>query len=135
MIGLDTNVLLRLVLRDDERQFAIAEALLQRLDDRRELGWVSLISLAEFAWALRRQYKRPPAEIADAVDGLLSSSVLELEHEALVKQALDIYRERNLDFPDLLIALSNLDAGCSETFTFDRSAAGAGVMTLLEESP
>ena len=123
MKGLDTNVLLRYLVRDDEAQTAIADAFLDA-ECRPECPCVvNRIVLLEIVWVLGRSYKYGRHEIASAMELLLRSDGLHVEHEEAVWVALNAYRNDRADFADRLIAETNIDFGCTETATFDRAAA------------
>jgi predicted nucleic-acid-binding protein len=134
MIGLDANVLLRLIVGDDPAQAKAArEFASSRLSAERP-GYVSLVALAELVWTLRRGFKYGRSDIASAVESLLSAETLLFERAEVVVAALVRYKELGgLDLPDLIIAVGNAENGCTETVTFDRDAAKVGVMTLLAD--
>ncbi|PRX11778.1 PIN domain-containing protein [Martelella mediterranea] len=122
MIGLDTNVLLRLVLQDDEKQSAAVNELFRALPQKGP-GFINCITLMEFAWFLRKRLAVSRPEVASAIGDLLEAGDIELEDERLVETALDLMRRTNAEFADILIALRNEQAGCRVTMTLDRAAA------------
>lgn len=127
MIGLDTNVLLRYVLRDDPVQAARADRELERGD--RFL--VDGIVLCELVWVLDTGYgfKRP--EIAAALERILATAQFEIEGKEVALAALGDFRRSGADFSDCLIGRRNRAAGASETVTFDRSLKGRPGFRLL----
>jgi predicted nucleic-acid-binding protein len=124
MIGIDTNILVRIVARDDPEQTMKAVALLKSLSEQQP-GYVNLLTLAEFWWTLRSRLKQEKTQILEMIGMLLNSREILLEDEPTVEQALQLTAEGRGDFPDLLIALRNQAAGCARTVTFDRKAAAA----------
>ena len=86
MRAVDTNVVLRVIARDDPRQAGIAD------DFIREGAWVSHVVLAEVAWALEAVYGRSPAEIAVAVAMLLDHEALAVDDADVVAAALVRFR-------------------------------------------
>lgn len=130
MINLDTNVLLRVIVRDDVMQTPQAEAFLSLLTSEKP-GYISLVSLAELTGVLRRFYRRTPVQIAAVVEGLLNSSELELEKSETIARALILFRAANAEWQDCLVAQSGLDAACEYTVTFDKNAAKLPGMRLL----
>ena len=124
MIGLDTNILLRATLNDDPVQSVAAQQLLSSLGDERR-GLVNLPVLMEFFWVLRSRYKLPHARLAAALRDLLEVANLEFEAFEVVGKALAAYETRAAEFPDMIVALQNLELGADSTFTFDRRAAKA----------
>jgi predicted nucleic-acid-binding protein len=121
MIGLDTNILLRLVLQDHPVEGPKATKFFKSLSSD-EPGFVNTVVLAEFVWTLRSRVGLARGEIADTVSGLLDSGDIVFEHEDLVEYVLDRSRTSKADVADLLIALKNEAAGCLRTVSFDKDA-------------
>ena len=120
MIAVDTNVLLRFVLRDDERQFARASSFLNsRTPD--DPAFVSLIVLAELVWALRRRYGYSRDEARSLVATLLETAEISFEDEASLSRI--VAEAEQGDLADHLISYSAKRAGCTTTVTFDQKAA------------
>ena len=130
MRGLDSNILLRFVLADDSRQHDIARRFLAERS-RDNPAYVSVIVLCEVVWVLSAGERRSRMDIADVLQWLLDSPEIVVENEDIVLLALQVYRDTAADFADLLIAMCNAAAGCSETVTFDRDAAKTGHLLLL----
>lgn len=87
--------------------------------------------MAELAWILTRSYKYSREQIANAIEALLRSNDLVIQHKDVVVLALGDYRRTRADFADSLIERSARVVGCHETVTFDRSAAQHAGMRLL----
>jgi predicted nucleic-acid-binding protein len=130
MTGLDTNVLVRYIVRDDPAQAERADAALGECSAE-EPGFVALISLAETAWVLRSYYRMPKAVLITCIERLFNAENLVLESAHAIRQALDRFARGNCDFTDCLIERSGHLAGCRHTFTFDVNAAKASGMKLL----
>jgi predicted nucleic-acid-binding protein len=123
MRSVDTNVLVRLLARDDERQSAAAAAYADR-------GvWVSLLVLAETTWVLRAVFGRSASQIALAVERLLDHEQIVIQDADVVRAALFAFRRRPaVGFSDCLILEVARKAGHVPLGTFDRdlsSLAGA----------
>ena len=118
MRAVDTNLLVRLVTRDDARQVTAAENFV-------ELGaWVSHLVLAEATWVLTSVYERGPREIATAVDMLLNHQHLTLQDPDAVAAAVEHFRRRPaLGFSDCLVLEIARKAGHLPLGTFDRNLA------------
>jgi predicted nucleic-acid-binding protein len=118
MRAVDTNVLVRLLTRDDAKQAAAAD---------RYVGagaWISQIVLAEATWVLDSVYGLEPAQIAIAVDMLLNHKDLTLESAEVVGAALERFRARpQLGFSDCLIVEVARKAGHLPLGTFDKELA------------
>ncbi|AQZ52960.1 PIN domain-containing protein [Martelella mediterranea] len=124
MIGLDTNILLRLVLQDDAEQCRRVDRLMESLPERGP-GHINAITLMEFSWFLRKRLRVGRAELAAAIADLLEARDIEVEDEWQVEEALDLMNRTPAEFPDILIALRNTKSGCHATMTLDRTAAAA----------
>lgn len=134
MIGMDTNILLRVILEDDAAQSRQVRVFLEKrtaLDP----GYVSLITLCEFAWVLTRFYRLSRAAVADALDALLHMENIEVESAEVVQQAVASFRATQAGFSDCCIAAFGANAGSEYTFTFDKAAAKLPGMRLMPRQP
>jgi predicted nucleic-acid-binding protein len=130
MTGLDTNVLLRFLLRDDPLQTAQARTLFQSFSTERP-GWVGIATILEIAWVLTKNEAMGREAVAKAILDLLSLDTVNVERADAVAWAVQTFRSTKADFADCLIAASARAAGCSKTVTFDRIAARDAGMELL----
>lgn len=118
MRSVDTNVLVRLVTRDDPKQVAAAEAFVG------SGAWVPHLVLAETTWVLTSVYDRSPDEVATAVDMLLNHQQLTLQDADAVAAAVAHLRKRpSLGFSDCLVLEVARKAGHVPLGSFDRSLA------------
>jgi predicted nucleic-acid-binding protein len=131
LIGLDANVLVRYVVQDDAAQAAAAVTLIESLSIEKP-GYVTLVALAELCWVLNRSYRLRRNEFAAVVNSLLVSTEIRFENEKIVQEALELFLATNADFDDCLIERCSHAAGCDFAFTFDRKAAKAIGMQLLD---
>jgi len=125
--GLDTNVLLRYLLRDEPTQAARAARELER-DERFLIGSVVL---CEVVWVLETGYGFSRAEIGATLEKILATAQFEIEAKDLARAALDDFRDSTADFSDCLVGRRNRAAGAAETVTFDRSLRGLAGFRLL----
>jgi predicted nucleic-acid-binding protein len=115
MRAIDTNVLVRLVTRDDTKQVSAAERFVEKG------AWVSLLALAEATWVLAAVYELGPGEIARVIEMLLDHKDLTLQDSDVVAAALEIYRKRPaLGLSDCLLIELARKAGHLPLGTFDR---------------
>jgi len=133
MICLDTNVVIRYVMQDDQAQAAIASALIENLtaDDP---GFVTVISVIEIVWVLSSSYALARDQIAFFLEKLLSAQALRIDRAEDIWRALRIYQSSRADFADCLIERIAFSTGCSQTVTFDGRASKAAGMVLLERN-
>ena len=123
MLGIDTNVLVRLLVRDDPAQFERARRLLKREAGKGETVLISMLVLLEAEWVLRSRYALAKPKIADALSSLLDSVELTFEDEPSVEQALFVWKDSAAEFADCLINARHRALGCRATATFDARAA------------
>jgi len=129
LVGVDTNVLVRLCVRDNPDQ---VEAALKLLSGAPAASVrVSVIVLAELAWTLLRRYRLDKTALIATLESLLSRVELDIEGRSAVMVALQWYRKGNADFADYLIAALNREAGATPTYTFDELATSSPAFTLL----
>lgn len=121
-IGIDTNVLLRMVLNDDADHRAKALAFGRTLSEQSP-GFVSLIVLVEFNWSLTSRYRQPKQSALQAIRSLLHTKGLVFEGFHSVVRALELATRSKADFADALIAEVGRENGCTRTVTFDRKAS------------
>ena len=118
MRAIDTNVLVRLIMRDDAKQTVVADRFVERG------AWVPLLALAETMWVLGTAYGRTAADIAMTVDMLLSHEHLTLHDSDVVAAALVRFRAKPaVGFSDCLLLESARKAGHLPLGTFDRRLA------------
>lgn len=123
MIGVDTNVLLRLYVGDDSRQHELARAFFARRSDESP-AYISLIVLVELIWSLTRTYKYSWNRVYSLVAALAAARDIVMEHEQVIVSAMETAIEKNVGFVDAIIAAVNAADGCRSTVTFDKKAAG-----------
>ena len=115
MRAVDTNAVVRLLVRDDADQVRATEEFITRG------GWVSHLVLAETAWVLDASYERTPEQIATAVEMLLNHKDLSLQDADVVLSALELFRKRPVvGFTDCLVLEIARKAGHLPLGTFDR---------------
>lgn len=115
MRAVDTNLLVRLIVRYDPSQVAAAEAFVAKG------AWISHLVLAETVWVLDAVYRRSAAQIATAVRMLLDHQHLSLQDAGVVEAALLHFRGHSApDFSDCLVVEIARRAGHLPLGTFDR---------------
>jgi predicted nucleic-acid-binding protein len=118
MRAVDTNVLVRLITRDDSRQAASAESFVEKG------AWVSVLALAEATWVLATVYELSSKDLARAIEMLLNHRDLVLQDSETVAGALELFRaKRALGFSDCLMLQLARQAGHLPLGTFDRNLA------------
>jgi predicted nucleic-acid-binding protein len=131
MIGLDTNVLIRYLTRDEPQQWQITDLLMQEILTNNETCFISNVVLCELAWVLRSSYKLSRADLIETLERILRTSIFRFENKFIVWQAIQQMRQGGADFSDYLIGLIHRQAGCIETVTFDAKLASDESFRLL----
>ena len=131
MRGVDTNVLVRFLTRDDAEQTRRVDSFLARLERAGESAYVSAVVLCELAWVLRSLYGLGREEIHGALEALLEAERLEIEDRSIAHHAVALYGAGKGDFADYMIGLRNRQAGCQDTLTLDRRLGQSDLFTLL----
>lgn len=116
MRALDTNVLVRLIARDEPKQVAAAEAFVSKG------AWASHLVLAETTWVLSAAYDLKPAAIATAIEMLLNHRDVSIQDPEVVAAALEQFKRRpGLGFSDCLVLEIARKAGHLPLGTFDKN--------------
>jgi predicted nucleic-acid-binding protein len=118
MRAVDTNVLVRLITRDDSRQTASAESFIENG------AWVPVLALAEATWVLATVYDLGPNDLARAIEMLLNHRELVLQEPEAVAGALELFRSKpRLGFSDCLMLHLARKAGHLPLGTYDQALA------------
>ncbi|SCK61460.1 Predicted nucleic-acid-binding protein, contains PIN domain [Variovorax sp. HW608] len=131
MPALDTNVLIRYVVQDDEAQLAAARRLIRKCVANGETLFVPVTVTLEIEWVLRASFGYPKDEVMGALSSLFSAAELSFESERALEVALQLYRNGTADFADCLHIALAAQAGESPLWTFDRRAAKLGGAQMM----
>ena len=123
MKGLDTNVLLRLLVREKAAQAKRADRFVEASCSADEPCLINRIVLVETAWVLQSGYGYNRLDVAAIIENILRTEVFAVENAAEAWNAIKTYRESNADFADCLIGTINRAQGFAETATTDCVAA------------
>ena len=117
MIGLDTNVLIRYLTKDDEAQWQQA----QQIIESGQQCFIANIVLCEIVWVLKGEaYQYTKDDIIKTLEAMLSCESFEFENRSAFYQALQRTKQGRADFSDYLIGAIAIQSGASHTTTFDR---------------
>jgi len=101
--GIDTNILLRLIVDDDPVQRRLVLAFGAKLN-KEYFGFVTLVSLVELDWALRTQYSYSRKQCFEAISSIVRIRGVQIESHDVVVLALSQMRTDNVDFSDAIIS-------------------------------
>ena len=131
MIGLDTNVLVRYITQDDQKQAEVANQWIEEKCCIDSPGWISVIVLCEVVWVLSRAYGYDKPTVQTVLQRMFLACELVVEQQDHAWAALRDYAQGNADFSDYLIVHMNRSAGCEYTLTLDKKAANHQLFRLL----
>ncbi len=132
MIAVDTNVIVRFLVRDDDKQAEAVYRCLKRAERDRERLFVPLLVVLETIWVLESAYGRSRGQVLEAIEDMRRMAVFEFEQEKVLDRLLSDGWKCRADLADLLIAHSAMSGGCEAGITFDRSAAKFPFFTILK---
>jgi predicted nucleic-acid-binding protein len=129
VLGLDTNVIVRYLTRDNEEQWQKAVDIIAQS----EFCFICNVVLCEMVWVLRgKPYKYSQAEIMKTLELMLQSPKFEFENKSVIYRAISLTKQGKADFADYLIGELNYQRGFLETVTFDRKLKTAKRFKVLE---
>ena len=133
MRAFDTNLLVRILTRDDAAQVAVINRLMDEADETGEVFFVPVTVVLEVEWVLRSVYKRTKAQMVTALASLLMNASLDIEHHEAVELALDALENRpgRVDFADALHIGITDTAEHGPLVTFDTGCANLPGAELL----
>ena len=130
MKALDTNVIVRFLVRDDKKQAEIVYRLFKRAESTNEPFFVPLLVVLETIWVLESVYEIPREEIRASLQELLLMPILIFEAQSVLQRTLSAAQINKTDLADLLIAHSAKFSNCDGVLTFDKKASN---FTLFEQ--
>ena len=123
MVGLDTNVVLRLLLSDDPAQKMRAAKFIQQAKKLDTRIIITLAVVLEMEWVLRSSAKMDKTQVLNVFNLLLESYDIEIDNEKVLEQVLHVYENAASDFAECLFLAQYQRMGCSTMLTFDAKAA------------
>lgn len=131
MAALDTNILVRLIVRDDARQTAAVQKLFQQSIRNAETLFVPITVSLELEWVLRARFGFGKADVVHALSMLLTAVELSFESEPALELALFNYEQGTADYSDYLHLALSEQARSRPFWTFDKAASKAPGAKLL----
>lgn len=115
----DTNVLIRLLIRDDDLKRKSCEKLLQRAKRKEIALYLIPVTILEIVWVLEKYYKLDRKTVRELVEAVLNTPELKCEMEEIFRNALRSYEEKKIKFADAVISYWALEKGFSAIYTYD----------------
>jgi predicted nucleic-acid-binding protein len=131
VIALDTNILLRLLVRDDPAQTLLADRLIRSAIESGESCFVADAVLCEIEWVLETSYHARREDVLAAMQELIAQEVFVFDDQEAFRQAIDSYQRGKAEFSDFLIGAKGQARGGRTTYTFDRVLSRHEGFTLL----
>ena len=131
MLGLDTNVILRLLLADDPVQKKRASKTIARAKATGRPVMLALAVVLELEWVLRSSARMDKAQVLAIFRLLLESYDVQIENEKVLEQAVHTYQNASADFGECLFLAQYQRMGCQTMLTFDAKAARIEGVSLV----
>ncbi len=115
----DTNIIIRLAVKDDARQREACVKLLEKAANRELMLYILPVAVLETVWILEKYYRLPKKKVRDFVEALLNTPDIICDMENVFKQAIVVYEEKNIKFADAVMGYWGLEKGITDVFTYD----------------
>lgn len=123
MIGIDTNILVRFLTKDDTEQSLAVAKLFKHHNNNESSIFINDIVLSEVIWVLEKGYKYSKQQVIYAIKLILQTPEFAFSnHNLIVKSLYEYEQASGADFTDILISYTNHHNGCSTTYSFDKKA-------------
>ncbi|MBV8212722.1 MAG: type II toxin-antitoxin system VapC family toxin [Verrucomicrobia bacterium] len=122
MTGIDTNVLVRYLVRDDPEQARKAARFIKSQCSTDDPGLINRIVLCELVWVLETAYEYPRQAVTLALEKILRTAQFIIEDHSEAWLAFREYQQ-GADFADAFVGAINQRLGCALTVTFDKKAS------------
>ncbi len=132
MKGLDTNILVRFLVGDDENQAEKVYKIFKKTEAEKKELFVPVLVVLELIWVLESAYGISRSEILDSIDSLLLMPIFKFENIKTLQNFILSASENKLDLSDLLIAHSASAHNCETVLTFDKQASKFKIFELVK---
>lgn len=117
--SVDTNILLRLLIKDDDIKKRACERLLEKAKRKEIHLYILPIVIMEIVWVLEKYYKLDRKTIRELTEAVMNTPELHIEMEDVFRKALRLYEEKNVKLADAVIGYWGLEKGISTVYTYD----------------
>jgi predicted nucleic-acid-binding protein len=131
MKAIDTNILVRFLVGDDELQAKKVYNIFKKVESDKGELFVPLLVVLELIWVLESVYEISRKEIVESIRELLLMPILKFEQLTILQQFTRNALESRYDLADLLIAHSAIEQGCETIITFDKKASKSKLFELV----
>lgn len=123
MKGIDTNILIRFLIGDDELQAKKVYKIFKKAESEKNELFVPLLVMLELIWVLESVYEIPRTDILEVISELILMPILKFEHQSALQRFTHAAQGNKYDLSDLLISHSAKAQGCETVITFDKKAS------------
>ena len=132
MRGIDTNILVRFLVADDESQAKTVYKIFKKAEANKEELFVPYVVVLELIWVLESVYEISRDDILDSISELLLMPIFEFEKLSALQAFISLAKKSKYDLSDLLIGISAKNYGCEKVITFDKKASKSSLFELAK---
>jgi len=132
MKAIDTNILIRFLVGDDELQAKKVYSIFKKAESEKKELFVPLLVVLEMIWVLESVYDISRTELLDAISDLLLMPIFKFDQQSALQQLVHSAQGNKYDLSDLLIAHSAKVNGCKVVITFDQKASKFKLFELVK---
>ena len=132
MKAIDTNILIRFLVGDDEMQAKKVYSIFKKAESEKKELFVPLLVVLEMIWVLESVYDISRTEILDSISDLLLMPIFKFDQQSALQQLVHSAQGNKYDLSDLLIAHSAKVNGCEVVITFDKKASKFKLFELAQ---
>ena len=116
---IDTSVLLRFLVKDDDLKARAVEKLLLAAPGKGIALHILPVTMLEIVWVLEKVYKFGKKEVRELAEAIINTPQLKVEMGDIFLKALKAYEEKNVKFADAVMAYWGMDKKISVAYTYD----------------
>lgn len=131
MKAIDTNILVRFLVKDDVGQAEKVKELFEKAEKSGLSFYVCTSVILELIWVLNSVYALSESDILSTLEKLLRYPIIEFENRELVSEMIENKNKSGIELADLLIGLNAHLQGCEKTLTFDKQACKSKFFEIL----
>ncbi|PIE89247.1 MAG: VapC toxin family PIN domain ribonuclease [Acidobacteria bacterium] len=132
MKAVDTNILIRFLVGDDEKQARAVYQLFKATESQKGELFVPLLVVLELVWVLESVYLIERQELLDSISDLLMMPIFKFEHVNAIQKFAITAKGNTCDLSDLLIAHAASNSWCEAVYTFDKKASKCDLFELVK---
>ena len=116
---IDTSVILRLLVQDDDLKAKAVENLIRTAPEQKISLHVVPVTMLEIVWVLEKVYNYPKKAIRELAEAIINTPQLKVELASVFLNALKVYEEKNVKFADAVMGYWGMEKGIFTVYTYD----------------